>query len=59
MATHKFVLCPECKGRGYISVEMESGREMGFFTCPVCKDSPRPGYIIKRIERKENESKEQ
>lgn len=58
MIRHQFEKCPDCEGRGYIPIQMPSGREMGVFTCPYCKDSPRPGYIIKRIEE-EDETKEQ
>ena len=48
---HEFVKCPDCEGKGYISIQMEmEGREVGIFTCPFCAGSPKPGYIIKRIE---------
>jgi len=54
MIKHQFVKCPDCEGRGYIPIQMPSGREMGVFTCPFCKGSPKSGYIIKRIIDKEN-----
>jgi len=50
MIKHQFEKCPDCEGRGYIPIQMPSGREMGVFTCPYCKDSPKPGYIVKRVE---------
>ena len=59
MIKHEFIRCSDCEGRGYIPIQMPSGREMGVFTCPYCKDSPRPGYIIRRVKKEENETKKQ
>jgi len=55
MIKHQFVKCPDCEGRGYIPIQMPSGKEMGVFTCTFCKESPKPGYIIKRIKDEKQE----
>jgi len=48
---YRLTLCPDCEGKGQIKVEDQLGNELGTWSCPFCKDSPKPGYILERIEK--------
>ena len=49
MIKYRLIPCPDCEGKGHISVESESGSEIGTFKCPHCSQSPKPGFVLEKI----------
>ena len=54
METYVLKKCPDCDGHGRVNVEDEEGRSLGIRLCPnpVCRQEPKPGYILVKKEEK-------
>lgn len=57
MTKYRLIGCPDCETKGYVYVYDLFDREIGIFPCPTCKESIRPGFILKKIVEKKNKSK--
>ena len=48
--TYKLIPCPDCNEQGIVKLVSQVGAELGTYPCPMCKLSPKPGYILEKLE---------
>ena len=48
--TYKLIPCSDCNEQGVVKLVSPTGVELGTCPCPACRTSPKPGYILEKLE---------
>jgi len=48
--TYKLIPCAGCNEQGIVKLVSPTGVGLGTCPCPSCKSSPKPGYILQKVE---------